>query len=156
MALFISALCLYLITYQLLFLFISPSSILTVSSQFPSYSSPSLPPTNPILLFPPSTLSSLPFPPCLKHSDHSPSPPPPSLFCQPLQESLKVQEFFLRVDEEEAWMREREPAAASTDYGKDHSAVVALQQKHQALEAEIEGGCGGCGRGPWNAGVAFL
>ena len=30
---------------------------------------------------------------------------------------------------------------ASTDYGKDHSAVVALQQKHQALEVEIEGGC---------------
>lgn len=59
-----------------------------------------------------------------------------------------MQEFFLRVDEEEAWIREREPAAASTDYGKDHSAVVALQQKHQALEAEIEGACAVCGVGP--------
>ena len=59
-----------------------------------------------------------------------------------------MQEFFLRVDEEEVWMREREPAAASTDYGKDHSAVVALQQKHQALEAEIEGGCVVCSREP--------
>ena len=56
-----------------------------------------------------------------------------------LQESLRVQEFFLQVDEEDAWIREREPQASSTDYGKDHSAVVALQQKHQALEAEIQG-----------------
>ena len=56
-----------------------------------------------------------------------------------LQESLRVQEFFLQVDEEEAWIREREPQASSTDYGKDHSGVVALQQKHQALEAEIQG-----------------
>ena len=55
-----------------------------------------------------------------------------------LQESLRVQEFFLQVDEEEAWIREREPQASSTDYGKDHSGVVALQQKHQALEAEIQ------------------
>ena len=55
------------------------------------------------------------------------------------QESLRVQEFFLQVDEEEAWIRERELQAASTDYGKDHSAVVTLQQKHQALEAEIQG-----------------
>ena len=51
-----------------------------------------------------------------------------------------MQEFFLQVDEEEAWIREREPQAGSTDYGKDHSGVVALQQKHQALEAEIQGG----------------
>ena len=50
-----------------------------------------------------------------------------------------MQEFFLQVDEEEAWIREREPQACSTDYGKDHSGVVALQQKHQALEAEIQG-----------------
>lgn len=52
---------------------------------------------------------------------------------------MRVQEFFLQVDEEEAWIRERELQAASTDYGKDHSAVVTLQQKHQALEAEIQG-----------------
>ena len=50
-----------------------------------------------------------------------------------------MQEFFLQVDEEEAWIREREPQAGSSDYGKDHSGVVALQQKHQALEAEIQG-----------------
>lgn len=50
-----------------------------------------------------------------------------------------MQEFFLQVDEEEAWIREREPQASSTDYGKDHSGVMALQQKHQALEAEMQG-----------------
>ena len=56
-----------------------------------------------------------------------------------VQESLRVQEFYLQVDEEETWIREREPQACSTDYGKDHSGVVALQQKHQALETEIQG-----------------
>ena len=37
-------------------------------------------------------------------------------------------------------MREREPQATSTEFGKDHSAVVALQQKHLALETELLGG----------------
>ena len=49
-----------------------------------------------------------------------------------------MHEFYLQVDEEEAWIREKEPLASSTDYGKDRSAVIKLQQKHQALEAEIQ------------------
>ena len=49
-----------------------------------------------------------------------------------------MQEFYLRVEEEESWIREKEPLASSTDYGRDRS-VVQLQQKHQALEAEIQG-----------------
>jgi hypothetical protein len=57
-----------------------------------------------------------------------------------LQESLKVQEFYLQVEEEEAWIREKEPMASSLDYGKDISSVMKLQQKHQTLEAEIQGG----------------
>ena len=56
-----------------------------------------------------------------------------------LQESLKVQEFYLQVEEEEAWIREKEPMATSPDYGKDISSVIKLQQKHQTLEAEIQG-----------------
>ncbi len=56
-----------------------------------------------------------------------------------LQESLKVQEFYLQVEEEEAWIREKEPMAASMDYGKDINSVMKLQQKHQSLEAEIQG-----------------
>ena len=50
-----------------------------------------------------------------------------------------MQEFYLRVEEEESWIREKEPLASSTDYGRDRNSVVQLQQKHQALEAEIQG-----------------
>ena len=56
-----------------------------------------------------------------------------------LQESLRVQEFYLQVEEEETWIREKEPLASSTDYGRDMNTVIKLQQKHQALEAEIQG-----------------
>ena len=56
-----------------------------------------------------------------------------------LKESLQVQEFYLQVDEEESWIREKESLALSTDYGKDQNSVVKLQQKHQALEGEISG-----------------
>ena len=56
-----------------------------------------------------------------------------------LKESLHVQEFYLQVEEEEAWMREKEPMASSGDYGKDINSVMKLQQKHQSLEAEIQG-----------------
>ena len=56
-----------------------------------------------------------------------------------LQESLRVQEFFLQVEEEEAWMREKEPMASSADFGKDISSVMKLKQKHQTLETELQG-----------------
>ena len=56
-----------------------------------------------------------------------------------LRESLHVQEFYLQVEEEEAWIREKDPMASSTDYGKDINSVMKLQQKHQTLEAEIQG-----------------
>ena len=56
-----------------------------------------------------------------------------------LQESLQVQEFYLQVEEEESWIREKEPLASSGDYGKDIDSVMKLQQKHQSLEAEIHG-----------------
>jgi len=59
-----------------------------------------------------------------------------------LQVSLKVQEFFLQVEEEEAWLREKEPLASSADFGKDIGSVVKLQQKHAILETEIQGGRG--------------
>ena len=56
-----------------------------------------------------------------------------------LQESLRVQEFYLQVEEEEAWIREKMPLACSVDYGKDISSVIKLQQKHQTLEADVKG-----------------
>ena len=58
-----------------------------------------------------------------------------------LQESLKVQEFYLTVEEEEAWVREKEPLAYSLDFGRDRNSVVQLQQKHQMLEGAIAGLC---------------
>ena len=45
----------------------------------------------------------------------------------------------MQVDEEESWIREKEPLASSADYGRDVKGVIKLQQKHQALEAEIQG-----------------
>ena len=56
-----------------------------------------------------------------------------------LQESLKVQEFYLTVEEEEAWVREKEPLAYSTDFGRDQNSVAQLQQKHQMLEGAVTG-----------------
>ena len=57
-----------------------------------------------------------------------------------LQESLKVQEFYLTVEEEEeAWVREKEPLAYSLDFGRDRNSVVQLQQRHQMLEGAIAG-----------------
>lgn len=50
-----------------------------------------------------------------------------------------MQEFYLQVEEEETWIREKEPLASSVDYGKDMNSVIKLQQKHQSLEAEIQG-----------------
>ena len=50
-----------------------------------------------------------------------------------------MQEFYLQVEEEETWIREKEPLASSVDYGRDMNSVIKLQQKHQALEAEIQG-----------------
>ena len=110
-----------------------------LSSHTPSNPSPLL-----IILLPPLALSPLlpiffPLfqlilpPSCYPHSH----PPPTPLSFQ--QESLRVQEFYLQVEEEEAWIREKEPLASSADFGKDRISVVQLQQKHQALEAEIQG-----------------
>ena len=43
------------------------------------------------------------------------------------------------MEEEEVWIREKEPLACSTDFGRDRNTVMQLQQKHQALEAEVQG-----------------
>ena len=56
-----------------------------------------------------------------------------------LQESLRVQEFYLTVEEEEAWVREKEPLANSLDFGRDQNSVAQLQQKHQMLEGAVAG-----------------
>uniref|UniRef100_A0A8C8EVX4 Spectrin alpha, non-erythrocytic 1 n=1 Tax=Oncorhynchus tshawytscha TaxID=74940 RepID=A0A8C8EVX4_ONCTS len=48
-------------------------------------------------------------------------------------------QLFRDVEDEETWIREKEPIAASTNRGKDLIGVQNLLKKHQALQAEIAG-----------------
>jgi len=54
-----------------------------------------------------------------------------------LQDSLKVQQLFRDIEDEESWIREKEPIAASTNRGRDLIGVQNLIKKHQAVVAEI-------------------
>ncbi|XP_072386610.1 spectrin alpha chain isoform X2 [Diabrotica undecimpunctata] len=56
---------------------------------------------------------------------------------QRLLDSLQVQQLFRDVEDEEAWIREKEPVAASTNRGRDLIGVQNLIKKHQAVLAEI-------------------
>lgn len=56
---------------------------------------------------------------------------------QRLNDSLKVQQLFRDIEDEEAWIREKEPIAASTNRGRDLIGVQNLIKKHQAVLAEI-------------------
>lgn len=56
---------------------------------------------------------------------------------QRLLDSLQVQQLFRDIEDEEAWIREKEPVAASTNRGRDLIGVQNLQKKHQAVLAEI-------------------
>eukprot|EP00058_Branchiostoma_floridae_P024804 XP_002610294.1 hypothetical protein BRAFLDRAFT_93030 [Branchiostoma floridae] len=54
-----------------------------------------------------------------------------------LEDTLVLQQFYRDVEDELAWVREKEPLATSTDLGQNLTSVQSLQKKHQALEAEI-------------------
>merc|ERR1719412_984862 len=56
---------------------------------------------------------------------------------QRLMDSLAVQQLFRDVEDEEAWIREKEPIIASTNRGRDLIGVQNLIKKHQAMQAEI-------------------
>uniref|UniRef100_A0A8B9TD69 Spectrin alpha chain, non-erythrocytic 1 n=1 Tax=Anas platyrhynchos TaxID=8839 RepID=A0A8B9TD69_ANAPL len=58
---------------------------------------------------------------------------------QKLADSLRLQQLFRDIEDEETWIREKEPIAASTNRGKDLIGVQNLLKKHQALQAEIAG-----------------
>nr|XP_015222659.1 PREDICTED: spectrin alpha chain, non-erythrocytic 1 isoform X3 [Lepisosteus oculatus] len=58
---------------------------------------------------------------------------------QKLSDSLRLQQLFRDVEDEETWIREKEPIASSTNRGKDLIGVQNLLKKHQALQAEIAG-----------------
>merc|ERR1712228_528260 len=54
-----------------------------------------------------------------------------------LMDSLAVQQLFRDVEDEEAWIREKEPIINSTNRGRDLIGVQNLIKKHQASMAEI-------------------
>merc|ERR550519_2731185 len=54
-----------------------------------------------------------------------------------LMDSLAVQQLFRDVEDEEAWIREKEPIVNSTNRGRDLIGVQNLIKKHQASMAEI-------------------
>ncbi|XP_068910303.1 spectrin alpha chain isoform X1 [Tenebrio molitor] len=56
---------------------------------------------------------------------------------QRLLDSLQVQQLFRDIEDEEAWIREKEPIAAGTTRGRDLIGVQNLIKKHQAVLAEI-------------------
>ncbi|KAK9511532.1 hypothetical protein O3M35_000170 [Rhynocoris fuscipes] len=62
---------------------------------------------------------------------------PMSIRKQKLLDSLQVQQLFRDIEDEEAWIREKEPVAASTNRGRDLIGVQNLMKKHQAVLAEI-------------------
>ncbi|XP_060065678.1 spectrin alpha chain-like isoform X1 [Ylistrum balloti] len=57
---------------------------------------------------------------------------------QDLEDSLQAQQYFADANEAESWMREKEPLAANTDYGKDEDTAEALLKKHEAFMADLE------------------
>ena len=50
-----------------------------------------------------------------------------------LEESLAVQKLFRDVDDEEAWVREKEPVVMSNNRGKDLFGAQNLVKKHQLI-----------------------
>ena len=54
-----------------------------------------------------------------------------------LNDALRVQQLFRDIEDEESWIREKEPIAASTSRGRDLIGVQNLIKKHQAVLAEI-------------------
>ncbi|XP_067662527.1 spectrin alpha chain-like isoform X1 [Haliotis asinina] len=57
---------------------------------------------------------------------------------QDLEDSLQAQQYFADANEAESWMREKEPLAANTDYGRDEDSAEALIKKHEAFMSDLE------------------
>lgn len=70
---------------------------------------------------------------------------------QKLRDALRLQQLYRDIEDEEDWIREKEPIAASANRGRDLIGVQNLMKKHQALLAELTGHenriTGVCGQG---------
>ncbi|CDI97721.1 Spectrin alpha actinin [Echinococcus multilocularis] len=56
-----------------------------------------------------------------------------------LDDAYRLHQFYRDVEDEEDWIREKEPVAASNNVGRDLIGVQNLIKKHQAVLAEIAG-----------------
>lgn len=56
-----------------------------------------------------------------------------------LKDAYKLYQFFRDVEDEDDWIREKEPVAGSTNVGRDLIGVQNLIKKHQAISTEIHG-----------------
>lgn len=50
---------------------------------------------------------------------------------QQLEDSLKLHQFLHDVEDEQTWMRQREPLASDTDLGSTLTSVQILLKKHK-------------------------
>lgn len=57
---------------------------------------------------------------------------------QKLEESLAYQDYLDGVEEEEAWILEKQHLLSSEDYGDTLAAVQGLQKKHEAFETDLK------------------
>ncbi|RVE40034.1 hypothetical protein evm_015317, partial [Chilo suppressalis] len=58
---------------------------------------------------------------------------------QKLHQSLAYQQFLAKLDEEEAWISEKQQLVVVGECGDSMAAVQGLLKKHEALEAELAG-----------------
>ncbi|XP_048586984.1 spectrin alpha chain, non-erythrocytic 1 isoform X2 [Nematostella vectensis] len=56
-----------------------------------------------------------------------------------LADAARLRQFLHDVEDEEVWIREKEPIASSTNTGRDLTGAQNLSKKHQALMTEIAG-----------------
>ena len=55
-----------------------------------------------------------------------------------LDDSHHLQQLYRDVEDEETWIKEKEPIAASANLGKDLTGVQNLLKKHQALQVDTK------------------
>ena len=55
-----------------------------------------------------------------------------------LDESLSFQQFAASIEEEEAWINEKQHLLSSDDYGDSLAAVQGLLKKHSAFETDFK------------------
>lgn len=54
-----------------------------------------------------------------------------------LNEGVSLQKFLQDVQDEEAWIKEKEPLALSSNFGTNLTSILSLQKKHEIIQAEV-------------------